>query len=73
MLNRIDIELNNMKYISRSYLTKEEEMESMKLGSIISEDKNIKVKKAGPLNKNKLEDKYFDSHFQPLKDTKKWE
>jgi hypothetical protein len=72
LLARIDTELENMKYIGRSCMTEDEELEAIKLGPITSE-KQKKVKILPTLNKNKMEDKYFDCHFKPLKDTKRWE
>ena len=72
LLNRIDIELNNMKCISRSFMSKEEESEALKTERLFSEEK-IKDKIPPPLNKNKMNDKLFEDHFIDLKLSKKWE
>lgn len=72
LMNRINIELENMKHISRSYLSTEEESMALKHEKLFSEElKRVKV--PPPLNKNKIEDKLFDDHFKPLKLVKKWE
>ena len=72
LLNQIDIELNNMKWLSRTCMSKEEEEEALKYQKIFSEEK-IKEKVPSQVNKNKMNDKLFDDHFKPLKLTSSWE
>jgi len=74
LLNQIDGELDNMKHISQSYITREEE--KIADSSFIQEARKVslaqKIEKQR-MNLRKMESKTITNHLEPLRDHKGWE
>lgn len=74
LLRRIDTEINNMKYISRPFISQEEsKIVYDKLLKESEEKKMLEKREQIRANKNKIEDRLMSDHLNPLRYHRKWE